>query len=343
MPTVHEVLKQSGFTDDEIANLGQKKLDAFGTMVTSAENDKKAGLDAVARAETEKAAAAAAFQKAETERQAAVAAQQAAELAQRSNVEFYETKITPALTGWEQKQKELEIRAANAESKTAFYESQIQGAKAAGCIPMETPAFVLPTPQPGVNQPRDNEGRFVAGAPGSVPGSPTFFDPNQIAGRIGDVAGTLQDLNWKYQTLFEGRPLPVPPSQLIAEADAQKLPLMDYAARKFNFAQREQELAAKADAENRAKISAEAVAPFQKQIEEERAKSAEALKAKDREWAEKIGNNPEVRIAQPSRFADVSRAVKANERPDPLNLNDQQRRQATSSAIRQEITTNAAA
>ncbi len=62
---------------------------------------------------------------------------------------------------------------------------------------------------------------------------------------------------------------------MIAEADAQKLPLMDYAARKFNFAQREQELAAKADAENRAKISAEAVAPLQKQIEEERAKSAE--------------------------------------------------------------------
>ena len=51
----------------------------------------------------------------------------------------------------------------------------------------------------------------------------------------------------------------------------------------------------------------------------------------------KIGSNPDVRIAQPSRFADVTRAVKNNECPDPLSLDREARRRATTAAIRQEI------
>ena len=84
-------------------------------------------------------------------------------------------------------------------------------------------------------------------------------------------------------------------------------------------------------------MAAEATKPYEQKLAEAEKARQEALKENDRKWAEKIGSNPDVHIAQPSRFADVARAVKANERPDPLNLNETQRRQATSQAIRHDM------
>jgi hypothetical protein len=153
---------------------------------------------------------------------------------------------------------------------------------------------------------------------------------------LGQTIGTLTDIQWKYQRLFN-EPLPISPTQLVREAEAQRLDPVVYAEKRFNFQAREQEIQRKAAEEHDAKIRAEAAAPFEAKLKEAEAARQKAIEETDRKWAEKIGSNPDVRIAQPSRFADVARAVKANERPDPLNLNESQRRQATSQAIHQEL------
>lgn len=229
-------------------------------------------------------------------------AQRAAELAGRANTEFYETKIVPALTSWEAEQEQLEAERSRAVKEAAYFKA---AAQAAGIIPGD--------------ENRDSSGRFVAGVPGSTPGSPTLLDPTQIAGRIGDVAGVISDIQWKYSTLF-GKPLPVAPSELIKQADANGVDPATFAARKFNFSQREQELAKQA---HQAEIDAA---------------TKMAVEANDRKWAERTGSNPDVRQAPgASKYAEVQRAVRAGSMPDPLKLTDQQRRNVTRQAIHKEI------
>ena len=111
----------------------------------------------------------------------------------------------------------------------------------------------------------------------------------------------------------------------------------EYTAKTFRFSERQQELANQEKEAELAKVRAEAIAPMQAQIEAEKAAAAKAVADNDKKWAEKIGNNPDVRIAQPSRFADVTRAVKAGERPDPTKMNEAARRKATHQAIMSEI------
>ncbi len=232
----------------------------------------------------------------------AAADRERAEIERRSNAKFYDESIAPALNTWGTEK-------ANLEAERAYYKAQNEAARSAGFVPEEAPGF----------QSRDGGGRFVAGAPGGTPGSPTFQSIDQLRNEVGGALGTLADLQWRHQRLFN-EPMPISPTQLVREAESQRLDPVAYAERRFGFQAREQELARKAEQERVDKATQAAVA------------------ANDRKWAEKIGSNPDVRIAQPSRFADVARAVKANERPDPLNLNVAQRQQATSQAIRHEIT-----
>jgi hypothetical protein len=123
----------------------------------------------------------------------------------------------------------------------------------------------------------------------------------------------------EYQRLTGGQFMPDPVEKLAQEADAQRLPFRDFVSRKYDFQGKQAALQQKSQEEHDAKI--------RQLVQAER----------DRHWAEKIGSNPDIRIAQPSRFADVAKAVRAGERPDPLTLNDQQRRVATSQAIRADI------
>jgi hypothetical protein len=331
MPTVHEILKQSGLTDEQIATLDAKAITAFTGVLTTAEQERQAAQEAVAKAEQERQTVQKTQGEIEQERQAIAAAKEAAELAKRSNEQFYANEIAPALNNWgnEKVQKDAEL---------AFYRTQLEGAKAAGFIPSEAPAF---QPQASGVQPRDQQGRYVAAAPGSTPGSPTFT-MEDIRNGLGGTLGTLTDIQWKYQRLFN-EPLPISPTQLVKEAEAQRLDPAAYAEKRFNFQAREQELVRKTQEEHDAKIRAEAAAPYEQKLAEAETARQKAIEETDRKWAEKIGSNPDVRIAQPSRFADVARAVKANERPDPLNLNEQQRRQATSVAIKHEISEQAVA
>lgn len=336
MATVAEVLRKSGWTEDQINALDAKALAGFNGILTTAEQSKVEAQQAAQKAETERQAAVTAAAQAEKDRQAAKVAQDAAELAQRSNREFYDTEIVPGLTGWEAEKKALETKAANDAALAAFYKAQNEGARGAGFIAADAPVFTPPATPPLV-APRAPNGQYVAGAPGSTPGSPVFLDPNQIASRIGDVAGTISDIQWKYQTLH-GKPLPIAPSELIRQADAVKLSPMDYASRTFNFAQREQEIAAKASQDHDAAVSAAAIAAKETEWKAEREKLIAEHTAKERLRAEQVGSNPDVRQAPGSaRFADVARAVKEGTLPDPLKMTDAQRRAATRTQIHQEI------
>jgi hypothetical protein len=328
MPTVHEILKQTGLTDDQIAALDTKVVSGFNSVLTTAESERQDAKAAAAQAELDRKASAQAAEKAEQDRQAALAAQEAAEVAKRANAEFYDQSIAPALNNWGTEKSNLE-------AQVAYYKAQNEGARAAGFIPAEAPPFQAPGSQPGNGQARDASGRYVPNAPGATPGSPTFTMDDVRKG-LGSTLGTLTDIQWKYQSLY-GKPMPISPTELVRQAEAVKLDPAVYAARNFKFAEKEADMARVAAEEHDAKIRAEAAAPFEAKLVELAKEKEEAVKATDRKWAEKIGSNPDVRIAQPSRFADVARAVKANERPDPLTLNEQQRRQATSAAIRQEI------
>ena len=332
MPTVQEMLKQSGLSDEQIAALDAKAISAFSGVLTAAEQKEQAATQAAVKAEQERIAGQEAATKTEQERQAAQAAQEAAEVARRSNQQFYDESIAPALNNWGTEK-------ANLEALIAYYKAQNEGARAAGFIPAEAPGFQAPQnagqpPNGGAPQ-RDAQGRYVAAAPGGTPGSPTFQGVEELRKEVGGALGVLTDIQWKYQSLY-GSPMPISPTELVKRADALRLDPAAYAAHTFKFAEKEAEIAKKAAEEHDAKIRAEAAAPYEAQLAAAKMATEEAIKATDRKWAEKIGSNPDVRISQPSRFADVARAQKAGERPDPLSLNEGQRRQATSQAIRQE-------
>lgn len=333
MATVREILRQSGLSEAAIDALDAKAMSAFNGVLTTAETSRLEAQQAAQKAEADRQAAAAAAAQAEKDRQAAKAAQDAAELAQRSNIDFYEQSIVPGLTGWEAEKKVLETKAANEAALAAFYKAQNEGARGAGFVPQDAPVFTPPAAPPRDN----NTGRYVAGAPGGTPGSPTYMDPNQVASRIGDVAGTLSDIQWKYQTLH-GKPLPMAPSELIRQADAQKLSPMDFAARTFGFAQRERELQEQATKDREAAVAAAAIAEKEKEWKAEKDKMIADQVAKDKKIAESGGSNPDVRTPPgSSRFAEVARAVKEGTLPDPLKMTDAQRRAATRQQIHSEI------
>lgn len=326
MPSVREILKQTGMTDEQINAMDAKALSALDNYGQSVEQ------------QAQQAAAAAA--KAEADRQAAIAAQQQAELAHRSNVEFYETKIVPSLTGWEAEQKKLQTDVTNAAAEAAYYKTLIEKAKENGFVPGETPAFAAPVNPGNPNQPRNPaDGRYVPGPSGS----PEFKGLDELRQDIGRAFGTISDIEWKYESLF-GQKMPISPTQLFQEAEKQKLDPMAYAARTFNFQQREQEIAAQKQKEHDAQIAAAAQAEAKAAAEAELKKVREEYEAKLKTSAEGRGNNPDVHAAPgSSKFAEVRKATEAGARPNPLTMSDADRRAATRKAIHEEISANAEA
>jgi hypothetical protein len=308
--TVEQVLRESGFTDEQIRGLDPKAITAFGGVLSTAER----------------------------ERTEALQARDAAELAQRSNVDFYENKIAPSLTAWEEEKQRIDNESAKSKAEAAYYRTQAEEAKKGGFIPAEAPGFdasrFVP-PNPAV-PPRDPQGRYVANAPGGVPGSPQYFDVNKVYERAGDAVGILTDIQWEHQRLF-GQPLPISPTELIRQADAQKLDPKSYAARTFNWDQRRQQMREDEQKKHDDEIAAKASASAEQLRKEDEERHKKELQEVDRKWAERVGSNPDVRRPVDSRFSDIQRAVKANDLPDPLSLNDQQRRAQTASMIRKDM------
>jgi len=279
MPSVQDVLRESGFTDEQIAQLDGRAITAFSGVLTQAEQTRA---------------------QAELERQA--------------NIDFYENRIVPSLTTWDEEKQRIENEKARVAAEAAFYRTQAEQARSAGFIPTDAPTFQASPQQ------RDTGGRYVAGAPGSTPGSPTFFDVNKVYDRAGDAISTIADIDWRYRQLFDGKPLPVSPSELIKAADARRLDPKIYADQVYGFTKREAELAEQRQKEHDDKIRKEAATD------------------RDKYWAERVGSNPDVRRPMQSpQMVDIARATKAGTRQDPLMMSDTERRRATAVAIRTEL------
>jgi hypothetical protein len=262
MPTVQEVLRQSGFNDDEIAAMDGRAITAFSSVLSRAEQEKQ------------------------------------------DNINFYENSIVPSLTAWDEEKQRIENEKARVAAEAAFYRTQAEEARKSGFIPGDAPSF----------QTRDGQGRYVAGSTGSP-----VFEPQEVIKKAGDGLALIADVDWRHRQLFD-RPLPISPSELIRQADARRQDPMTYASQAFGFTQREQELQKQQQEAHDSKIRTEAEA------------------ARDRFWAERTGSNPDVRRSGRSpEMTDIARATKAGKLPDPLLLGENERRQATRQAIRNEL------
>lgn len=232
---------------------------------------------------------------------AAAAAKEAAELAQRAQQELYRDQIAPALDNWATEK-------ANKDAEIAFYRTQMESARSAGFIPRDAPGYTAPATQnPGVNVPQQDPatGRFVPGA-NSVPGSPAYMTPQQTYAAVTNATWLINE-----HMRLHGAPLPDEIDTVLKEANDRRLDFRTYAAQKYKFDDKRAEIAANAQKAHDDKIRAEVAA------------------AKDKEWAEKVGNNPNVRTPVVSSYADVAKAVASGQRKDPLTLTEAQRREQT--------------
>jgi len=321
MPTVAEILKSTGFTDEQIAAFDPKAITAFNGVLTTAEQ--------------ERAAAAESAKKAEEERVAAKAAQDAAELAQRANKEFYDQTIVPSLNGWETQEQALKTEIANAKAVAAFYETQAKAAKESGFIAADAPTF---TPTAPVAPVRGEGGKFVAGG-GGTPGSPTF-KMEDFENRLGNGMDNGFWAVQEYQRLSGGQFLPDSISKLAEEASFNKLPFKDYVARKYDFGGKQAALQAKAEADMKAKIAAEATAPYEQKMKDLEKEWQGKLEAKAKEVSERGGNNPDVRRAAISEYPEIKKAVAEGTRKDPLNMTREERQVSMRKDIQNSIAAN---
>jgi hypothetical protein len=277
--TVAEILKESGLNDEQIKAIDAKALEALDGYATEANS------------KLEKA-----------------------ELSLRAQRQDYDEKIAPALASWADQDTRLSTE--NAAMKTF-----LQKIKDGGYLPPEVLAAIpaigatpTPTPTPTPTGTRGPDGKFVAGPTGS----PVFVDTKKIEADLAGAFSFAADTQWKYRSLF-GQEMPDSPTALIREAGANRMSPSDWAAKKYNFATKEQEIVA---AREKAKIDAAV---------------KEAVSAKEKEWSERTGNNPNVRTPVESAFSSVTKAVSEGKRQDPLKLTPEQRKSNTHANIQKEF------
>jgi len=321
MATVAEILRASGFTDEQISALDARAITAFSGVLTTAES---AQADAVAKAA-----------KAEQDYQAAKTAKEAAELQDRSNKEFWDNTVNPNLTEWDAKLKAADTARVNAEALAEFYKKQNEGARTAGFVPAEAPQFTIPAALPN-GTPRAANGQYVPNAPGSTPGSPTFT-MEQIDQRLGNGISNVGWAMQEYQRLTGGQFLPDSFDKLSEEATQNKLPFRDYVSRKYNFSQRQQEIQQRLQQEHDAKVAAERDAVKDAEWKAKLAERETEFAAKEKTWAERNANNPDQRVVVSSRIPELQRKVETKDLPDPLMMNENQRRANTAKMIRDTI------
>lgn len=226
-------------------------------------------------------------------------ARDAAELAHRAQKELYETQIAPALDGWGSEKATLE-------ATVEFYRKQNEGARAAGFLPKDAPGY-QPT---GADEKRDQNGRFVPGPTGS----PQFLTADEGIKAVSNVTWVMSE----YQRLHNA-PLPDDFETLMRESIQNKLPFRDHVSRKYNFDGKRQEIAAARQKEHDDKIAKETEERINKQ------------------WAEKLSNNPNTNVGVPSQFDTIRRGIDAKTVADPLTMTKDQRHAATRSMIHKDL------
>jgi hypothetical protein len=310
--TIEEALLQTGMTKEQIAALDPKLVTTFTTILTSAESDKTAGAQAAAKAEADRIA----WEKAKAD----------AELLQRSNTEFYETKIVPGLTSWQAEQVQLQTDKANAEALAAFYKTQNDAARTAGFVPTDAPTFTPPVKTPPVADPT------------RTPGTPTFTI-DEVKNGLGNTLGTITDIQWKHRQLYGGKEMPISPTELIRQSEANKFKDPGtYAAHIFKFAEREEELRQAAAKAHDDAIRAEVAAAKDAERKAELDKIQAEFAAEKKKIAEGQGSNPDTRTPPgSSKFTELRRQVEAKERPDPTRMSAQERMKLTRDNIHKAI------
>lgn len=237
-----------------------------------------------------------------------------AEFALRSQREEYDKNIAPALASWADRDTTLS-------TKVATYETLITKLKDSGYLPKEIldsmPTFT-PSSSPG-NTPRGGDGKFVAGQ-NAVPGSPAFVDTRkELETQLGNAFSFAADTQWNYRRLF-GKEMPDSPTTLIREAAANRMEPGAWAAKKYAFSDRETAIRA------------------EEQKRHDDAIRKEVSESKDKEWSEKIGSNPNVRIPTESAFSQINKAQAEGKRRDPLKMSPEERKSNTHANIQKEFT-----
>ncbi len=315
--TIAEVLRQSGWTQEQIDALDAKALNGLNGYVTNvqteAEKKHQEAVAAAAKAEADRKAA-------DDAAAAAKAAQEAAELNKRSVDEFWNTTYNPGIAAWEAERQKLAKEAADAQAAAAYYKTQISGLKDLGFAPADIPNFT-PPPAPVVEK---------------TPGTPTFTE-DAFLKRVDKGVFTIQDIGWKFQQLY-GTPIPISPSELVSKADALKLSPMEYAARTYRFAEKEAEHRAAEAKRHDDEIAAAAKAASEAEWKAKLDEREKEYAAKERQRAEQMSSNPDTKLPPGSaKFTDLKRAVAQGERPDPTKMTPNERRQLTLNNIHKAI------
>jgi hypothetical protein len=318
--TIAEVLKQSGWSQEQIDALDAKALNGLNGYVTGvqteAEQKHKAAVEAAAKAEADRKAQ-------EELTTAAKAAQDAAELNVRNYQDFWNNVYPAANAESEAEKVRLAKEASDAKAEAAYYKAQRESYLGTlGIEPSNAPVFTPPS-SPVVD-------------PVKTPGTPTFSE-DAFMKRVDKGVFTIQDIGWKYQQLY-GTPIPISPSDLVAKADAIKLSPMEYAARTYRFAEKEAEHRAaeakKHDDEIAAAAKSASDADWKAKLDAREAEFA----AKDRQRAEQMSSNPDTKLPPGSaKFTELKRAVAQGERPDPTKMSANERRQLTLNNIHKAI------
>jgi hypothetical protein len=319
VPTVAEVLKQSGWSQEKIDALDAQALSGLNTYVTNvyqtAEQKEKEAQDLATKAEADRKAQ-------EEALVAAKAAQDAAELQKRSVDEFWKDTYNPGVAAWEKERQLLAKKASDAAAEAAFYKAQREQLKDTGLILEDAPTFTPPA-APVVEQSK-------------TPGTPTFSE-DEFLKRVDRGVYSIQDIGWKYQQLY-GSPIPISPSELVAKADAIKLSPMEYAARTFKFAEKDEERRQAVSKAHDDEIAAKSAAAKEAEWKAKLDAQTSEFAAKERKMAEQISTHPDIHLPPGSaKFAEVRRATSAGERPDPTRMKPEDRIKLTQANVHKRI------
>ncbi len=318
IPTVAEVLKQSGWTQEQIDALDQKARTGIETYVSNdyqtAEQKDKAAQDLAVKAEADRKAQ-------ESAAAAAKDAQDAAELAQRTTNEFWNTTYPPAIAAMETEKAKLAKEAADSKAEAAYYKAQRESyLTTLGLKPEDAPVFT-----PSSNTPPPE--------PAKTPGTPTFSQ-DEFLKRVDRGVYSIQDIGWKYQQLY-GTPIPVSPSDLVKQADALKLSPMEYAARTYKFAEKEADRRAAEVKAHDDSIAAATAAAKDAEYKAKMEAQANEFAAKERQMAERVSTHPDLRQPPGSaKFTELRRAQKDGERPDPTKMTPEARLKLTQENVK---------
>jgi len=312
--TLAEVLKNSGWTQEQIDALDAKAMSGLTSYVSNIEQTaaqkEQAAKDLAAKAEADRKAQEAAAE-------AARVAREAAEASERGWADFRDNVYNPGIAYWGEEKAKLAKAASDAAAEAAFYKAQRESYLSTLNIkPEDAPVFIPPAAS------------VVPPAP-KTPGTPTFTI-DEVRNELGTSLGTVANIQWEYQTLY-GKPMPISPTELLRQAEANKFKdPATYASQIFKFAEKKEEMRLAAAKAHDDAVAAAAVAEREAKYKEETDKLKAEFAAKERLRAEQAGSNPDTKLPPgSSKFSDLQRATKAGERKDPTKMTQAERRQTS--------------